>query len=82
MADAAFLMRLLSVFRAERLRDLEGKPCWITSSHGRIHLVEPLLPDEGKPFDVDAWCLWKSAQPGMSAYKMLNGEKPPKRGER
>jgi hypothetical protein len=53
--DMEFVRRLMRVFRAERLSQLEGKACFVTHCQSRIHKVEPLLHDDGKAFDVDAW---------------------------
>lgn len=52
---AEFLKRLLAVFRVEKLSQCANKPCWVTGSNSRIDRLEPLLPEEGVPFDIQVW---------------------------
>ena len=53
--DPTFIKKFLGVFRKARLQSIEGLACWITHTHDRILLVEPLFPSEGTPFDVKQW---------------------------
>jgi len=53
--DIEFVRRFMAVFRVSRLRDVNGKACWVTHSHSDISKIEPLLPDEGTPFNIHAW---------------------------
>jgi hypothetical protein len=53
--DTDFLRRFMAVFRVERLRDVNGRACWVTHDNCSVRLIEPLLPAEGTPFDVVAW---------------------------
>lgn len=53
--DIEFVRRFMAVFRVSRLRDAEGKACWVTHSHCDISKIEPLLPGDGTAFDIHAW---------------------------
>lgn len=53
--DIDFVKGLLAVFGVDRIAKVNGRPCWILADHSRIYLVEPLMPGEGKAFDVDVW---------------------------
>lgn len=57
--DANFLKRFMEVFRVERLQQVNGRPCWVTQSSDRIHMIEPLFAGEGTVFDIDAWAAEK-----------------------
>jgi hypothetical protein len=50
-----FLKRFLAVFRVDSLREVNGRACWVTHTDSSILLLEPLLPDEGEPFNIEAW---------------------------
>ncbi|HEX3458513.1 MAG TPA: hypothetical protein VHR97_11215 [Candidatus Baltobacteraceae bacterium] len=55
--DIEFVQGIMRVFGwPKSLSSCNAKACWVTHCQTDIHLVEPLLPDEGKVFDVDAWC--------------------------
>jgi hypothetical protein len=53
--DIDFVQRLMAVFGVERLRDAEGKACWVTHTHSNITKIEPLLPTDGVAFDIEEW---------------------------
>lgn len=53
--DIEFVQKFLSVFRADRLRQVEGRYCMVTHTHCDILKVEPLLPSDGEAFDVHQW---------------------------
>jgi hypothetical protein len=54
--DIEFVESIMRVFgRPKKLSDLNGQACWVTHCHSAIHLLEPLLPGEGKVFDIDRW---------------------------
>jgi hypothetical protein len=57
--DAIFLKRLFRVFSKQgqemTLSHLGDQPCWLTKCQQAIHRVEPFLPGEGTPFDIDSW---------------------------
>jgi hypothetical protein len=55
--DIDFVQRFMAVFRVDRLRDADGKACWVTHDHCTIYKIEPLLPADGTAFDVEAWSL-------------------------
>lgn len=53
--DLDFVRGILGVFGVDKLRQVNGKSCWVTHCASRIHRVEPLHKKDGVPFDVDAW---------------------------
>ena len=58
--DTEFLKGFMGVWGVEFLSEVDDKPCWVTHDDERITLVEPLFPDEGTPFDVEAWRVARS----------------------
>jgi len=54
--DTAFLIRLLYVFNAHRLRELEGARAQVTHDHTRITRIISL--DGERDFDIDVWSGW------------------------
>lgn len=76
MMDVSFLMRFLDVFHVERLRQVEGKFCWVTHTNSNIHKIEPIMEGEGKTFDIDEWREWIKKQNMLSPYEMRTGKKP------
>jgi hypothetical protein len=53
--DVPFLKRFLGAFGVERLQQVNGRTCYVTSDGGRIHKIEPLPWDPGKSFDINEW---------------------------
>ncbi len=53
--DIEFVRLFMEVFRVERLRDVNGKYCWVTHTGCQILKVEPMLPRDGQAFDVLRW---------------------------
>ena len=77
MVDVSFLMRLLSAVGVSSLRELNGEPCWVTSTGNKILKVEPLHKKDGAPFDITKWCKEKAEEKdAKSAYEMRTGRKP------
>lgn len=77
MIDASFLMRFMSVFGVEYLKDVNGKSCWVTHDDSSITKIEPLHKKEGQAFIIKDWQEWyRSRMPGISAYEMLTGKRP------
>lgn len=75
--DTAFLMRFLGVFGVDRLRQVNGRSCWVTHEGGLIVLIEPLHKKEGNPFDIKAWAEWiRKSGRAISAHELMTGEKP------
>ena len=53
--DMNFIIKLMRVFRVDQFKDMAGEPCWVTHNHHNIKLVEPLMKNEGLPFNVEKW---------------------------
>jgi hypothetical protein len=77
IVDTAFLMRFISVFGVQSLREVNGKSCWVTSDWDGIYKVEPLHKKDGQAFNVEDWRKWhKERGCKASPHEMLTGEKP------
>ena len=77
--DDAFLMRFLAVFGVQKLRQVNGKSCWVTCDDSKIYKIEPLHKKDGTAFDIDAWAKWvKERGSPASAWEKLTGERPHK----
>ena len=50
-----FVDRLMDVFRADRLQQINGKSAWVTHDHSSIHKIEPLHAEDGITFDIKKW---------------------------
>lgn len=60
--DAAFLKRFLRAFGVYRLRQVSGKPCWVTHDGSKIVKITPFTSDSGETFDISLWSLEKEAE--------------------
>lgn len=50
-----FIRAMMAVFNVDRVRNMNGRPCWVTHSNSAIHKIEPLFEKDGIAFDVDEW---------------------------
>lgn len=77
--DEAFLAQFLRAVGAERLRDVEGRSCWVTHTHNAIQRVEPLFRKDGTPFDVERWSRWcKERKADISIHETFTCERAPR----
>lgn len=53
--DVEFIKRFMDVFGVSRLRNVNGKSCWVTHDYNGITKIEPLHKGEGQPFVIDDW---------------------------
>lgn len=56
--DEIFIYKFMQVFGVEFLKQVNGKPCWVTHDWHRIYKIEPLMEGEGKPFEFEQWANW------------------------
>lgn len=74
--DSSFLYRFLSAFGVEKLRDVEGKSCWVTHDDSTIYKIEPLHKKDGTEFDIKLWQTFVQKLNLPSPYEMRTGKKP------
>jgi len=78
--DISFLMRLCKCFGVEKLRDIEGKSCWVWATPSNILRIDPLHSKDGTPFDIEEWRAWREKNmPSMTSAELL-GETEDKEG--
>ncbi len=53
--DMEFLKRFMDVFGVMRLRDVNGKSCWVLCNSSKIVRIEPLHKKDGEAFDILEW---------------------------
>ena len=53
--DMEFIRLFMDVFGVEKLRQVNGRSCWVTHSYDNITLIEPLHAKDGQAFDIDRW---------------------------
>ena len=80
-AHSSFIMRLLAAVGVDKVRELNGKSCWVTATYDKILKIEPLHKKEGRPFDIQEWQDWfnKRCKNDVSPSEMLTGRNPNKR---
>jgi len=76
LIDGAMIVRFMAAVNVMKLREAEGKSCWVTADHSHIYKVEPLHAKDGAPFDIDEWSEWvKETMPSISYSEMKTGKK-------
>jgi hypothetical protein len=55
--DHVFITSFLKAMGARRMKDTDGRACWVTVENCRIVKIEPLFAKDGAPFDIAAWSL-------------------------
>lgn len=74
--DTSFLYRLFACFGVERLREINGKSCWVTHTHNGILKIEPLHKQDGQAFDIGEWQEFVEKLKLPSPHEMRTGENP------
>ena len=71
--DAALVIRFMGAIGVDALSKAAGKSCWVTSSHDKIHRIEPLHADEGRALDIEEWQAWVEANGPKCSYGSMAG---------
>ena len=64
--DSVFLYKLMRAFGVEYFKDIVGKFMYVTHSQSTIKKIEPIMPDEGHPFDIHKWGNWLESNPNRN----------------
>lgn len=76
--DASQVVRFMNAVGVSRLRDAEGKSCWIVREdwfNGHICEIHPLHKKDGKPFILSEWKAWHDKHGCKASYSSLCGDK-------